>query len=270
MNKKTEGFAVVFFCFFCFQAFGQSRSSQYLFQENFRAVDTSNNVTNIGFSDGKRIIYDGFLPLLDNGLSDSALAVLNREELRLLRNTIYARHGYIFQSNDLRNHFQRFNWYNPRRSNVDALLTDVDKWNVGRIQLFENAVPNHRLNKRDLVGFWGTPTRGDAEGDEIAINNDDTIFVNIYYPTFKGNYRIENGFLVVFVTEQYVGSPDYILDRRWRWPNGVTFNNGTVFYNEPIRLIFPVGNLEDAFGLNGRRIGASLYAFSRDSFYFWR
>jgi hypothetical protein len=280
MNKKTVGLVFVFLSFFYLQAFGQSGSSQYLFQDNFRVIDTSNNVTNIGFSDGKRVIYDGFLPLLDYILSDSTLAVLNKEELRLLRNTIYAKHGFIFQSNDLRIHFQRFNWYNPRRNNVDALLTDVDKWNVGRIQSFENAVTNNRLNKSDLAGYWGTPTDAWA-GNEIALNNNDTIFANLerfsdyerdvaYYLTIKGRYKIENGFLVVFVDEQYVGTPDYILDRRWRWPNGVTFRNGTVFYNEPIRLVFPVGNLVDAYGSNGRRIGSTLYAFSRNSFYFWQ
>jgi hypothetical protein len=38
--------------------------------------------------------------------------------LRFIRNTIYARHGYAFNSIDLQEHFLRFNWYNGIKNNV--------------------------------------------------------------------------------------------------------------------------------------------------------
>ena len=36
-----------------------------------------------------------------------------KEELRILRNLIYAQYGYVFQSKDLRDYFSQFEWYMP-------------------------------------------------------------------------------------------------------------------------------------------------------------
>jgi hypothetical protein len=47
------------------------------------------------------------------------LSGLSKAELRLLRNEIYARHGQIFNSADLRAHFSRESWYRPRFKEVD-------------------------------------------------------------------------------------------------------------------------------------------------------
>jgi len=254
-------------------------SSDYLFQENFARNNVTRVVTdswgdelivNIGFSAGKRVIYDGTVTLLDNKLPESALAVLDKDELRLLRNSIYAKHGMIFQSNDMRTHFQRFGWYNPRRSNVDVFLTDVDKLNIESIQLFENTIPNLNLNKRDFVGSYIEWYPVPSWTPEIEINANNTIQ---YYKggddNLEGTYTLEDGFLVVLVTRQYVGSFDYFLNKNWRWPNGVTYNDGRVVYKEPIRMVFPVGNptrlgLEyhpfyDDQSLRRRQIGSVLW-----------
>jgi hypothetical protein len=47
-----------------------------------------------------------------------SLSQLDNHSLRLLRNMIYARHGYRFSSPDLTAFFSRFGWYNPRFDNV--------------------------------------------------------------------------------------------------------------------------------------------------------
>ena len=213
-----------------------------------------NYIPNIGFTAGKRVIYDGFIPLLDFIIPDSALAVLNQEELRLLRNTIYAKHGMIFQSSDLRTHFQQFNWYRPENSNVEDFLTEVDKENITNMQIFENARPNLNLNKRELVRSWNEYFPVPSWSPEITINDDNTIEYMGKEDYFKGRYRIENGFLVVFVTEQGVGTPDYLLNSSWRWPSDVTYIDGTVTYKEPVKMVFPVGDAtrfvyhDDSFG----------------------
>lgn len=41
------------------------------------------------------------------------LAPLTKEDLRMLRNTIYATHGYAFLDKDLRAFYERFKWYIP-------------------------------------------------------------------------------------------------------------------------------------------------------------
>jgi hypothetical protein len=54
-----------------------------------------------------------------------------------MRNEIFARYGYKFKSNDLKNHFRRKNWYYGYSSNVDMYLTDIEKSNIKLIIEFE-------------------------------------------------------------------------------------------------------------------------------------
>lgn len=60
---------------------------------------------------------------------------MSSHDLRLMRNEIYARHGYIFASADLRQYFSNCPWYTPRSKNVN--LTSVEQYNVGLIKSFE-------------------------------------------------------------------------------------------------------------------------------------
>ena len=58
-------------------------------------------------------------------------------ELRIMRNWIYARHGYIFKSKDLRDYFGGFSWYSPRYTDVSAMLSKLEKKNVEHIKQYE-------------------------------------------------------------------------------------------------------------------------------------
>jgi len=51
----------------------------------------------------------------------------NVNDLRLLRNTIYAMHGYIFRSKDLQEHFGKFLWYKGTKDNVESELNENEK-----------------------------------------------------------------------------------------------------------------------------------------------
>lgn len=70
-------------------------------------------------------------------LSASELRGFNKRDLRILRNEIYARHGYIFNSSDLANYFSAFNWYVPRYKNVDNMLNTNERYNVNLIKSLE-------------------------------------------------------------------------------------------------------------------------------------
>ncbi len=79
------------------------------------------------------------------------LIFLSKNELRFLRNEIFARKGYRFSSNDLMEYFQNVEWYNPTYSNVDSvnqLLSDVDLKNVEFIKKIEQDL--NRYNRADL------------------------------------------------------------------------------------------------------------------------
>lgn len=63
---------------------------------------------------------------------------LSATELRILRNTIYARHGRKFKDAKLRNYFSQFKWYRPTKNEVSpSELSDTEKHNISLIQSFE-------------------------------------------------------------------------------------------------------------------------------------
>jgi len=71
---------------------------------------------------------------------ETDLQSMTLSELRLKRNEIFARHGYIFRSQDLKDYFSNFEWYKPAYQNVDSLLTENDKANVKLILEMETEI----------------------------------------------------------------------------------------------------------------------------------
>ena len=69
--------------------------------------------------------------------SFSMLDDFPKSQLRILRNCIFARHGYEFRSDDLREFFSGFDWYEPG-SYSDDLLTDTDREIIDYIRELES------------------------------------------------------------------------------------------------------------------------------------
>ena len=67
-------------------------------------------------------------------LDKSDIAGLPVTDLRLLRNTVYARYGRVFDSADLQQYFNNRPWYRPRRDYSDSQLTAADRANVSFIK----------------------------------------------------------------------------------------------------------------------------------------
>jgi formylglycine-generating enzyme required for sulfatase activity len=85
------------------------------------------------------ILYGMGLSRLDNEIEIGSLSHLDKQQLRILRNTIFARYGYIFASNDMEDYFSRFQWYNGVSRDVQDRLTRTDWLNIALIQSLENA-----------------------------------------------------------------------------------------------------------------------------------
>lgn len=59
-------------------------------------------------------------------------------DLEVLRNSIYARHGYSFKNRRMRYLFDRHvDWYIPMKTNVLADLTDLEKQNIDLLKRYE-------------------------------------------------------------------------------------------------------------------------------------
>lgn len=70
-------------------------------------------------------------------LSEKDIATLSKGQLRLARNEIYARHGYVFKSADLQKYFSSKSWYNPDPS-YSSSLDEVEKENVQLLKASED------------------------------------------------------------------------------------------------------------------------------------
>ncbi len=65
------------------------------------------------------------------------LADFSKKQLRLMRNEIFARYDYIFNSQDLREYFGPKKWYLPKNENIDLYLTEIEKKNIELILQLE-------------------------------------------------------------------------------------------------------------------------------------
>ena len=77
----------------------------------------------------------------DRFLTESDLKWLNINQLRFARNEIYARHGLIFESKDLREYFGSQTWYNERIQLADfkdSVFNQYEKANIALIQKMES------------------------------------------------------------------------------------------------------------------------------------
>ncbi|MES2437769.1 MAG: YARHG domain-containing protein [Verrucomicrobiota bacterium] len=70
-------------------------------------------------------------------LTEKDVENLKNEELRIMRNEIYARHGYSFKLADMREHFDKLDWYMPMAIDITTKLTKVEKANAELIKRYE-------------------------------------------------------------------------------------------------------------------------------------
>lgn len=70
-------------------------------------------------------------------LTEEDLEGMTKEELRIMRNWIFARHGYIFKTADMKKFFSEQSWYEGNEDNVTYLLSDIELYNVDFIKSHE-------------------------------------------------------------------------------------------------------------------------------------
>jgi hypothetical protein len=74
-------------------------------------------------------------------VTQNDISGINRAELRRLRNTVYARHGRIFERMELQQYFDGRSWYKKRSDYTDDDLTPVDRDNINLIRAAEDKSP---------------------------------------------------------------------------------------------------------------------------------
>ena len=94
---------------------------------------------------------------LNSELNISSKDNLDREDLALLRNGIYAKHGLKFKTRRYSDYFSEIEWYKPVKDDVEKLLNETDKKNINSISALENSIglrcSDHDLKIEDGESF---------------------------------------------------------------------------------------------------------------------
>lgn len=75
-------------------------------------------------------------------LKETELMGKSKAELRVLRNSLFAKHGYVFRSKDLAEHFETQSWYQKSEKSQAEILEEMnalEKINIQIIQRLEKA-----------------------------------------------------------------------------------------------------------------------------------
>jgi hypothetical protein len=83
----------------------------------------------------ERALHDA---LSTKKIDPASLEGLFDEDLRRLRNEIFARHGRTFKDPDLRDYFGSFDWYKPDPTFTEASLSPLERANVDTIRRIED------------------------------------------------------------------------------------------------------------------------------------
>lgn len=108
--------------------FGYNRAISYINRNGFSLItEKAETNKNIKSKTEEQYIcpYSSERLLTENDLYNKT-----SKELRIMRNEIYARHGYIFQSKDLREYFSSKSWYSEKYNDVSFLLTEIEERNI--------------------------------------------------------------------------------------------------------------------------------------------
>jgi hypothetical protein len=62
---------------------------------------------------------------------------LSKGELQMMRQEIFARHGYCFSKKEFRQRFENEDWYVPDTTDIRGRLTDIEKKNIALIKRYE-------------------------------------------------------------------------------------------------------------------------------------
>lgn len=85
----------------------------------------------------KNTQHDPFAWLSQRSVRDLDTRDLSKSDLRILRNAIFARHGYIFRDKHLLRYFSQFQWYKPLFSDVSDRLNATEKNNIRILKSWE-------------------------------------------------------------------------------------------------------------------------------------
>lgn len=115
----------------------QNRLENELSEKNYELESLKNKKSSEAMQTFHALGYGAYPEASDHILTPRELRRYSAYELRIMRNEVFARYGYIFNSSDLKEYFNAQEWYRPLYSNVNNRLTQIEKINVEKIKEYE-------------------------------------------------------------------------------------------------------------------------------------
>ena len=113
-------------------------------------------------------------------LNTSYLGRFSKDQLRIMRNEILARHGWKFQSKDLQEYFGKQPWYKPGNNNNAIKLHIIEQLNIQLIKSEETVPDTFRGYGADISEYVGGlaedgrgPDEVDGEDGEIVVKTEE-------------------------------------------------------------------------------------------------
>lgn len=130
-----------------------------------------------------------------SNFSEDYLIFFSKQELRILRNSIFAYKGYRFKSEDLEIYFKNQTWYCPKYDNVDSLLTETERENIAFILATEKNYEPENTNKLDYFIDLFAPRKDIFTPFKV---------IPLYYLKNYIPRKIPTGLLADFYQSQYL------------------------------------------------------------------
>ena len=170
------------------------------------------------------VIRSGNYSLVEKKLDKLKMKKYKADELRIIRNTIFAKYGYIFRSKDLNIHFKKFIWYKPNSGNTrqikrGKILTKVELYNIYTLKGIEDEIKKTRMGKPVANGSdpcdWWNGDWNCTNGERVSLSKNkygDYIIRNENYNYHKPSKKF------VFCVQASGGKP-YCVEIRFKDKN---------------------------------------------------
>ena len=173
-------------------------------------------------------IIMGDFSCLDDVIDIEDIRHFSKRDLRILRNTFFAKNGYIFISDDLKKHFSRFAWYNNDEVNLKKALTGTDWVNVALIQSLEKKAKTDFREDNDFgEHFLSDRLYGLDDGERVeTIQFDGKIIASFYHGTELGRVEIVDN-------EFHIDLAEISLDMLEDWERNFDNRNNWLYCSDP-------------------------------------
>ena len=226
----------------------------------FTALGNGSKASNPNTSDTKpdRVIPGRFPQASLRLLTPSDLQGLSKEDLKIMRNEIFARHGYIFQTQAMKTYFQNQSWYSPQSSDVTAKLSNIEIKNVELIKSYENNASGSVSTKgvppiENTKGLWNAIVRLPKNWNGKTVLANGFIFIDLNDKKLQNKYNVHPGQRSPKDGHIYFDENDCASDACWR----EAWDDDERFYEYPLS---PNVIIVSVSYLGGKKLTAAQFA----------